>query len=1581
MRVAGWIFVTLGLLTLGSPAKGFPEESAPVQSSTDSKLQPAQVIFPPVQPPVFQPTRPPILIDPTFIIPIFTRTPTPTPSPTPSPTPIPVLDIGFHFASLDTDKIVHSIAGLDAVRGMYEIFVLTSPPSSLPITTTFELVNSANAVVKTWTRDEVLSQEGNPATYTKSFQYEFPITLEDQLPLDTYRMRISMTLHKDQIDPPAPEGYILDPNEANNTAETNTQKILHISGRMTFDDIETTLSSVSAFDFMPLKLSGQTEWDAGTPVISVPFTDLFCDREAGTLDLTVTNGSAPFTPPSDPYQPDGASWAYRYYNGELNQGGAFAFIATVMPSGLGFRVTASQGFVYADKLFPLGNLKLKQDLQLASTAVNSPLTITWSYESLGFVIQSDSQVFDYTRGYILNNPKPVYRFTPQFTAGFGPGVRGSNCGYLQGNISLNGEVLIEAAGIKANLVSDPVTYNAAYPYKAQTTLTENSLTIQSGRIQAGLSQAQSLKILMAVNQSGCASSIVNVNAIFTGQASFAGDGSFAADSAMTAAVDPDFNTYNFQPVSQGAWYQPGLLLPANGMKNGTDVAEYLQAMRERAEPTLRSYGAAAFTNGTGMFAGLNLMPEVFQGQPFTARIDVNTLDFTSTEWTKLYVRPGGYSGVVDAQSAGQAFQIYADPECGGDGYDIKLTSFGQAYLDNDSSGLSSTIDGQIDIPWPAGITVPFEDMTLNGCGNFTGGQVPADAQKETRTLAYWQADLRVLTFAFNLRQGAVNDNERTLWISSKNTIANLDDKPLMQIDIRPCGTIRDSKIESALLTRYDGYKTTIQKIYLSTYDGTNSPNGFYNLVGDLVVSFFNPPKIHVLVRGLVGEIVDGDPWFKMPDPDADRNGFPSTVSISAGPIEAQFAEYVKEAPVNVQTEFANIIDLQYQIEYNKTKKEFTSTAPLQQNLIVIDIKSAVEYLNASKTEISFGVEIGSLPELNLSSAASQFTGAIQNTFLGPVRDQLDEVSDKLTGDLTTFIRPPLKGLIKPQVQAMLNAMKSQLNALDPSQYANYINSLDFQNQLTGLFAAINFNNVLRNQDVMPAVNLIQDVIQKIEAVSTILHYNPADLTNQLGPLVQTLMDMALQLLQASTGYDLNQVLQPVQQVVNEINHILDTEILPLLDNAKTFFDNPTVYLDQFFKPADITAYVTNIQNALKTSLLSVANSTPAQLKYVSADQVTDAILNALFNTQMFQKLNNTLVTQLFPIKDALLDQAQEILDSVNDAVADFIKTNLGDVIDGVAAAIKDTVGFKGASMKGYAIISGNIMEKLHIDGNFSMSTPEFTFAAYLDMTRYQVSNSGKNCFANLSGEDVIDCRIGAKDVDLGFTGSSLTAEKIEIKLMISGGKLVNVGGTLQTKGTLGFESFQIQNPSFGVAAGQVENYFWASMAVKFDGYVLKGGIFLGISCDLEPLKIIDPEVASLLTITEMRGIYLSVGGSFPIINFGCLLRVGASAEVAFWYFVDGPTYGGKIKAGAYGEAACIVSVKGMLSLIGGKDPSGPFFKGTAWVGGGIGFCDPEDWNSAADVLDDDWCIACVAEFFLIYKNEDWDADYDIDCSL
>lgn len=1572
---AGLVLRSLAVLSLSLALNPVSTPAAGGGGAAEEGGRPIAQIIRPTLPVISLPTPEPPIIVPTGIIVVPIGTPTPT------PTPIPPLDLGFHSNFLTTERIVHSIADAQSIRGEYEIFALNAPVDELPVSVSYQLIDSASTIVKSWSEEKTLTGGPGVKTYINAFDYDFPIVPGDALPLDEYKMRITVLLREDELAELPPGTPAPDPTKANNISDTVPRKIVHLSGNLAFNDIQTTITDLTSSDFSPLTLDGGAEWN-GTGA-AITFTGLEAARDPVSLDCEVTDGTASFAPPSNPYRPAGSDWEYQYFNGELNKDGGFANMIVGLPDTVMYTIANAPTIAYLDRLFALGNQRLTQTMQLASASVNSTLDLEFASETLAFVVTTTGQRFDYTRGLILENPQARYRFADHFNAGYGPGKRASNDGNFQGALAFSGDVVIGPGGLDAQLDADPLNYQTSFPYKADLALQAANYEIGDSRVRTAGSSAAGGDVKMTVETSSCASLKVARTASFNTAAEFARDGAVVLDGPISTAWNPDFNTYDLQPASSAAWYQPGWILPPNGMKNGTDVAEYLQAMRDRDQHALRSYGNAAFTNGTGLFAGLNLMPEEFDGRPFKAAIDGNQLDFTHTEWSKLYVRPGGYSGVVDAESAGQSFSIYSDPECGGQGYGITLTSFGQAYLDNGSEGLSSTIDGEIDIPWPSSIVIPFEDMTLNGCGNFTGGDVPADAKKETKTLAYWQADLRVLTFAFELREGAVNDNERTLWISSKNTIANLQHEPTMQTNIRPCGSIRDSRIESPLASAYDGYNTTVQKIYLSKWDGNpSSPNGFYSLVGDLVVSFFNPPKVHILVRGLTGEIVSGDPWFGGPDPDGDQDGFPSGFGASNTQIDQKIGEYVDEAPVAVNTKFANIIDLEYTVLYNKAKKEFASDSPIGHDLIVIDIESAVEYLNASKTEVSFGVEVSGIPELNLSSAASQFSDEIQDTFLGPVRDRLDEVSDALTGDLTTIIRPLVEDAIRPHVQALLNDLQEQLQAVDPANYSALINGVSFQNELDGLLAAIDFDTYLRNSNIMPVVDVLDDIVSTIRDVTEVLQFNPADLAGELGPVVQTLMDLALSIVQAQTGYDLNELLAPVQAVVNDINDFLDEEVIPRLEDAEAFFDDPLSYLDQFFPFAEIANLESQIKSQLTSALNQAALQNSAMLPYVSADQLTDHIVDALFNSSMMQELNTFVTTELFPVKDALLDQAQFVLDAVNDTVQDFIKENLGEFLDGAFSEIKDTVGFEGASMKGYAIISGNKMEKLHIDAEFSMSVPdEVTYAAYLDMTRYQISNSGKTCFANLDAEDVIDARIGAKDIALGWAGAGLTAEIIELKLMISGGVLVNVGGTLQTTGELGFESFAIIDPSFGVAVGAVENYFWASIAVKFESYTLKGGIFLGTSCTLEPLEIIDPEVASVLSVTEMRGIYLGVGGSFPILNFGCFLKVGVSAEVAFWYFANGPTFGGKLVAGAYGEAACIVSVKGQLSLIGGKDAGKMFFKGNAWVGGGIGFCEPEDWNSPQDVLDDGWCASCVATIDLIYKNDDWDADYDVDCSL
>lgn len=153
-------------------------------------------------------------------------------------------------------------------------------------------------------------------------------------------------------------------------------------------------------------------------------------------------------------------------------------------------------------------------------------------------------------------------------------------------------------------------------------------------------------------------------------------------------------------------------------------------------------------------------------------------------------------------------------------------------------------------------------------------------------------------------------------------------------------------------------------------------------------------------------------------------------------------------------------------------------------------------------------------------------------------------------------------------------------------------------------------------------------------------------------------------------------------------------------------------------------------------------------------------------------------------------------------------------------------------------------------------------------------------------------------------------------------------------------------------------YFDAGLKLKFNGYGAYGNILAGNTKDLTPLRALDPTVADFIgNVPSFNGGYARVGVQGRIFNYGCLLRVSAGMEVGGWYITD--SYGGKLRGWVSGRGACLVSVRGDLTLLGGEVGDKFKMQGSMWVAGGIGFCDEEDWDCPADVLDDDFCIACV----------------------
>jgi hypothetical protein len=209
-------------------------------------------------------------------------------------------------------------------------------------------------------------------------------------------------------------------------------------------------------------------------------------------------------------------------------------------------------------------------------------------------------------------------------------------------------------------------------------------------------------------------------------------------------------------------------------------------------------------------------------------------------------------------------------------------------------------------------------------------------------------------------------------------------------------------------------------------------------------------------------------------------------------------------------------------------------------------------------------------------------------------------------------------------------------------------------------------------------------------------------------------------------------------------------------------------------------------------------------------------------------------------------------------------------------------------------------------------------------------------------------------------------------------------GTLDlTKGGLSGLGFDRLGATLAFQADG-DRFFAADLKVTWSGYGAQGTVVLGSTKDMTPLRSRDPLVASLLDVSSFDGAYIRVGIRASLVDFGCLLTVGAGAEVAGWYLDE--SFGGKLRGYVFGDGACLVSVHGDLTLIGAEVNDVVKFLGSFWVAGGIGFCDEEDWDTPGDVLDDDFCAACVVRLKMTgrYPPSDLDLNFSgpkISCSL
>lgn len=375
---------------------------------------------------------------------------------------------------------------------------------------------------------------------------------------------------------------------------------------------------------------------------------------------------------------------------------------------------------------------------------------------------------------------------------------------------------------------------------------------------------------------------------------------------------------------------------------------------------------------------------------------------------------------------------------------------------------------------------------------------------------------------------------------------------------------------------------------------------------------------------------------------------------------------------------------------------------------------------------------------------------------------------------------------------------------------------------------------------------------------------------------------------------------------------------------------------------------------------------PEEVKALIRREIEDRFVG----TALVGQLRVAVKRRIHEVDAVVKEAVDTVFAEVNGLIRNLLSgalAGLDDEINGLLGDLSDVVG--AGEINGYAHIQGDALRRLRLDGRFAWRVPdELTFAGYLQIE--QLNSDGRTGCGGGPGETLTEIRIGATDVSLGWIGDGLRAD-IGAKFTLASGATyvvpVGLGGSFAlTGGALDFETFTIEELSAGVGFGLLENYLTAATRISFQGYTLAGGIFFGRTCTTEPIALWDPEVADLIGDGPFTGGYAYFEGWIPVsqVLFGipptCFFTVSAGVGMGVFYFVEGPTYGGRVFAGLSGEILCVVTAKGELRLTGVKQGGDFRFTGSGKVSGSAGKCP--------------FCIKASKSFKAAYENGSWSID-------
>jgi hypothetical protein len=716
----------------------------------------------------------------------------------------------------------------------------------------------------------------------------------------------------------------------------------------------------------------------------------------------------------------------------------------------------------------------------------------------------------------------------------------------------------------------------------------------------------------------------------------------------------------------------------------------------------------------------------------------------------------------------------------------------------------------------------------------------------------------------------------------------------------------------------------------------------------------------------------------------------------------------------------DVVDFDYPLSWNRTLRNFKSWRTTSNDFFVLQVQHEVKYMDAKQAELTFGAQYDGLPQVSIANfafnAIDEATGmgsAIVKAATQPVFDLLNAGLDELNQMLDTQMNRLMDGVFDRTIDPIIDNWYSTLsnqwavtwNSLPLAQKQQFVLSVhsNLLNHFVGNGVAPVANNLSRAlRDVGSVVNQANNLIGQAQtylgnasnAICSVIDVvavgtnnvplgsNVVGLISKVGgerpvlpSLVQNIVgEIAPEFIDAVLGPTLNSLIDEIEPALAQITEGLQQtkQVINQTERQLAAAGEFTTELDNIIKSFSTQLTNVSLQVTLATTQyfgqLNYAVDNPFQ--HLSADDIKKFIRQKVedhfFATDAAAQVQTALRQRLYDVDAKLREEIDSVFQQVNVMMRELIGQSLAELDNTINKAlgdISDTIG--AGQINGHALIVGDSLKCLRIDAKFQWKAPDaMEFNAFLQIKEID-SDGTPGCVS--SNAPWTEVTIGATEVSLDWISPDLSCN-VQTKFTFDGTIPfpVNMAGQLELLGVLSFEAFELYDLAAAVAFGKYENYLALKGGVRFNSYDFAGAIFLGRTCSLDPLKLIDPDVAEVLGNPPFTGGYVYAQGWLPVselvlgIPASCLFNISAGVGAGAFYFVEGPTYGGKMFLGVSGELLCIVSIQGDITMVGVKQGDDLRFKGRGHFEAEVGPCP--------------FCISVSKDVEIKYVNKKWSID-------